>query len=97
MLYFIFDCRHYELVVIGLNITVMKVKHTVNLKTFHWHPKVGIIGSQEEISSQSKSIERQVKIVLNMDTHKHIVFMVPFPVNCLFYLPAVVFLEFLTT
>ncbi|GFG30487.1 hypothetical protein Cfor_08112 [Coptotermes formosanus] len=50
---------HYELVVRGLNITVMKVKHTENLKTFHWHPKVGIIGSQEEISSQSKSIERQ--------------------------------------
>lgn len=66
---FIFYCRHYELVVRGLNITVMKVKHTVNLRTFHWHLKVGITGSRGEISSQSKSIERQVKIVLEKYIH----------------------------
>jgi hypothetical protein len=78
MLGLLFDCRHYELVVRGLNITVMKDKHMVSLRTFLWHPKVGIIGSQEEISSQSKSVERQVKIVLN--THKHILFMLALPV-----------------
>ena len=69
MLDFLFDCRHYELVVRGLNITVMKDKHMVSLRTFLWHPKVGIIGSQEKISSQSKSVERQVEIVLNKHTH----------------------------
>lgn len=58
MLDFILDCRHYELVVRGLNITVMKDKHMVNLRTFLWRPKVGIIGSQEEISSRSKSFKR---------------------------------------
>lgn len=87
MLGLLFDCRHYELVVRGLNITVMKDKRMVSLRTFLWHPKVGIIGSQEEISSQSKSVERQVKIVLS--THKHILFMLA--------LPVVVFIEFLTT
>jgi len=71
MLDFLFDCRHYELVVRGLNLTVMKDKLMVSLRTFLWHPKVGIIGSQEEITSRSKSIERQVKIVLNIHTHTH--------------------------
>ena len=71
MLDFLFDCRHYELVVRGLNITVMKDKHMVSLRTFLWHPKVGIIESQEEISSQSKSFERQVEIALNTHTHTH--------------------------
>jgi len=78
MLGLLFDCRHYELVVRGLSITVMKDKHMVSLRTFLWHPKVGIIGSQEEISSQSKSVERQVKIILN--TLKHILFMLALPV-----------------
>jgi len=78
MLGLLFDCRRYELVVRGLSITVMKDKHMVSLRTFLWHPKVGIIGSQEEISSQSKSVERQVKIILN--TLKHILFMLALPV-----------------
>lgn len=68
MLDFLFDCRHYELVVRGLNITVTKDKRMVSLRTFLWHPKVGIIGSQEETSSQSKSVERQVHLVLNTHT-----------------------------
>ena len=91
MLDFLFDCRHYELVVRGLNLTVMKDKLMVSLRTFLWHPKVGIIGSQEEITSRSKSIERQVKIVLNIHTHthKHILFMLA--------LPVVVFIQFLIT
>ena len=58
MLDIIFDCRHYGLVVRGLNITVMKDKHMVNLRMFLWPPKVGIIGSQGEISSRFKSVER---------------------------------------
>ena len=73
MMDFLFDCRHYELVVRGLNITVMKDKHMVSLRTFLWHPKVGIIGSQEAISSQSRSVERQVEMVLNKHTQVYTV------------------------
>lgn len=63
MLCFIFNYRHYKLVVRGLNITFIKVILIVNLKTFHWHLKDGTIGSLGEISSPSKNIRRQVKII----------------------------------
>jgi hypothetical protein len=88
MLDFIFDCRHYELVVRGLNITVMKDKLMVNLRTFLWHPKVGIIGSREEISSRSRSVERQVKNSFkrtHTHTHKHYTVYVSTS-SCWFYL-----------
>jgi hypothetical protein len=60
---FIFNYRHYKLVVEGLNITFIQVILMVNLKTFHWHLKDGTIGSLGEISSQSRNIRRQVKII----------------------------------